>query len=212
MIPGVASLALRDGVPPMIYIPLAQSAGMGPPGSTTFNVSVRATGGSPAALARAVGAALTAVDADVAFTFRPLEDYVDAALAQERLVAMLSGFFGLLGLLLAGLGLYGITSYSVALRKTEIGIRLALGAAPAGVMRLVLSRVALLIAAGVAAGAVASLWASRFVATLLFGLEARDPTTFVAAGAMLAIVGVLAGWLPARRAAKTDPAIVLRSV
>jgi putative ABC transport system permease protein len=212
MIPGVASLALRDGVPPMIYIPLAQSAGVAPPSfSTTFSLSVRAAGGSPATLAPAVATALTAIDPDVAFTFRPLDDYVDASLSQERMVAALSGFFGLLGLLLGGLGLYGITSYSVALRRTEIGIRLALGAAPGGVMRLVLSRVALLVGAGVVVGAVASLWASKFVAALLFGLDARDPTTFAAAGVVLAVVGGVAGWLPARRASHTDPAIVLRS-
>jgi predicted permease len=211
MVPGVASLALRDEVPPMIYVPLAQSAGMGPPDSTNVSISVRSARGSPVLLARSVAAAIAGVDQDLALTFRPLSDYVNASVAQERMVAMLSGFFGVLGLLLAGLGLYGLTSYSVALRKTEIGIRLALGAAPAGVMRLVLSHVALLIAAGVVAGAIASLWASKFVSALLFGLEARDPSTFAAAGAVLVVVGVIAGWLPARRASQTDPAIVLRS-
>lgn len=211
MIPGVASLALRDGVPPMIYVPLAQSAGMGPPDSTAVSLSVRSAGESPVVLAPSVAASLTAVDRDLAFTFRPMADYVNASLAQERLIAMLSGFFGGVGLLLAGVGVYGVTSYTVNLRRTEMGIRLALGAAPGGVMRLVLRRVALLVGVGVLVGAIASVWAARTVATLLYGLDAHDPTTFVCAAVVLGAVGALAGWLPALRASRTDPTIVLRS-
>jgi ABC-type antimicrobial peptide transport system permease subunit len=142
---------------------------------------------------------------------RPLEDYVNALLGQERLVAMLSGLFGGLASLLAGLGLYGVTAYAVARRRTEIGIRMALGAAPAGVVRLVLSRVSMLVGIGVLVGAGLSLWASKFVATLLYGLEPRDPVTFVGAVVTLAAVGVVAGWLPAWRASRIDPAEVLRS-
>ncbi len=92
---------------------------------------------------------------------------------------MLSGFLGALALLLAGLGLYGVMSYAVSRRRTELGIRLALGAAPRAVVRLVLARVGLLVGAGVVAGAAASLWLSRFVAPLLYGLQPRDPVTLL---------------------------------
>ena len=147
---------------------------------------------------------------DLALTFRPLSDQVSAARTQERIVAMLSGFFGALALLLAGLGLYGVTSYAVTRRRAEIGIRMALGAAPAGVVRLVLSRVSLLVGIGVLVGTGVSLWASTFVATLLFDLEPRDPATLVGSAALLAAIGAIAGWVPAYRASRIDPAEVLR--
>jgi ABC-type antimicrobial peptide transport system permease subunit len=122
----------------------------------------------------------------------------------------LSGFFGALALLLAAVGLYGVTAYAVARRRTEIGIRIALGAAPACVVRLVLSRLAALVGLGVLIGAALSVWTSTFVASLLYGLEPRDPATLVGAAATLAAVGGLAGWLPAWRASRIDPAQVLR--
>lgn len=150
------------------------------------------------------------MNGDIAVTFRPLDDQVDAALMQARLVALLSGFFGALALLLAGLGLYAVTTYAVNRRRGETGIRMALGAAPAGVLTLVLRRVALLVAIGVIAGTAISLWASTFVSALLFGLKPRDPLTFAAAAVVLVAVGGLGGWIPARRAARLDPAQVLR--
>jgi len=116
-----------------------------------------------------------------------------------------------LALFLAALGLFGVTAYAVARRRTEIGIRMALGAEPAGVIRLVMSRVTVLIGAGVVIGAGVSLWASKFVAPLLYGLEPRDPATMIGATLVLSAVGVLAGWLPAWRASRTDPAEVLRA-
>jgi putative ABC transport system permease protein len=202
--------SLRDGAPPTMYVPLAQSAGSGAPGRTTIVINVRSAAGPPAALARSIGAALIAVDRDLAFTFRPLSDSLSASIAQERLVAMLSGFLGALALLLAGLGLYGIMSYAVSRRRTELGIRLALGAEPRAVVRLVLARVGLLVGAGVVAGTALSLWLSRFVAPLLYGLQPRDPVTLSAAALTLAAVGALAAWLPVRRASRIDPAEVLR--
>ena len=146
----------------------------------------------------------------LAVTVHPLTTQVDDSLARERVIALLSGFFGALALLLAGLGLYSVTSYAVSRRRTEIGIRMALGAAPGGVVRLVLSRVTLLVAVGVAIGGGVSVWASRFVETLLYGLEPRDPVTLVGAAVILGIVGASAGWLPAYRASRIDPAEVLR--
>jgi predicted permease len=202
--------SLREPVPATMYIPLAQHIDDRRPPPAAIAISVRPRSGEPALVARSVGAAIANVDKDLALTFRPLADQVNASLTQERVVAMLSGFFGGLALLLAGLGLYGVTSYAVSRRRTEIGIRMALGAAPTGVVRLVLSRVTMLVAIGVIVGAGASVWASKFVATLLYGLEPRDPVTLVGASITLAAVGALAGWLPARRASRIDPAEVLR--
>jgi putative ABC transport system permease protein len=200
---------LREPIPPTMYVPFEQ---MEDPMPTRPSVSlaVRAMAGSPSLLARSITDAIAGVNPDLALTFRPLTDQVNASLTQERLVAMLSGFFGGLALLLAGLGLYGVTSYAVSRRRTEIGIRMALGAAPGGVVRLVLSRVSILVGAGVLLGAGVSLWASRFVETLLYGLQPRDPATLVGAAVVLSAIGALAGWLPARRASRIDPAEVLR--
>ena len=146
----------------------------------------------------------------VAITFRPIADQVDAALTQERLVAMLSGFFGALALLLAALGLYGVTAYAVSRRRSEIGLRMALGAAPSGVVGMVLGRVALLVGLGVLVGLGTSVWASTLVAPLLYGLAPRDPLTMAAAAFVLGAIGALAGWIPALRASRIDPARVLR--
>jgi putative ABC transport system permease protein len=197
--------SLREPVPPTKYIPYAQRADA----PSDMSVSVRAANGSPVLLTKPLAAALSAVHPDLAITFRPLAEQVNAALIQERIVAWLSGFFGALALLLAGLGLYGVTSFAVSRRRTEIGIRMALGADPGGVVVMVLRRVALLVGLGTIAGVAMSLWASRFVTTLLYGLEPRDPLTLVAAVVVLAAIGAAAGWLPARRAARIDPARVL---
>jgi predicted permease len=199
---------LREPVPPTMYIPLAQlDEDFALP---SIALSVRSSTASPASLTRSVTASIAGVSPDLALTFRPLSDFVDAALTQERLVATLSGFFGSLALLLAALGLYGVTSYAVHRRRTEIGIRMALGAAPAGVVRLVLRRVAWLVGAGVVAGALVSIWAARFVEALLWGLTPNDPVTLIAACIVLPLVGGLATWVPAWRASHIDPARVLR--
>jgi putative ABC transport system permease protein len=211
---GVAADAVytspRNPMPPTFYLPLAQFDYLADLGIRTINLSIRARTGSPMTLTRSVAAAAATVNPQLALTFRPLADQIDASLTQERVVAMLAGFFGALALLLAGLGLYGVTSYAVSRRRAEIGIRMALGAAPAGVVRFVLARLTLLVAIGVAAGAGVSAWASRFVATLLYGLEPRDPVTLAGAALVLGAVGALAGSLPACRASRVDPAEVLR--
>jgi predicted permease len=201
--------SLREPAQPTIYTPLAQFEG--PQGAlANINLIVRSSGGLPALLTRSVATAIASLDPGLALTFRPLAEQVNASLTQERLIALLSGFFGAVALLLAGLGLYGVTAYSVTRRRAEIGIRMALGSAPAAVVRLVLSRVSWLVGIGVAIGALVSLWASQFVATLLYGLEPRNLTTLIGAALVLAAVGLFAGWLPAYRASRIDPVQVLR--
>jgi ABC-type antimicrobial peptide transport system permease subunit len=124
---------------------------------------------------------------------------------QERLLAILSVVFGALAVLMAAIGLYGVTSYSVNLRRAEIGIRLALGSTRRGVMRLLLSRVATLVAIGVGVGLLVSAFAARYLETLLFGLEPTDPATRVAAAVVLGAVGLAAGGVPALRASRVNP-------
>jgi putative ABC transport system permease protein len=200
--------SLREKAPPTIYVPLEQSVAATRP---IVSLSVRSAGGSPAALARGVGAALSEVDRSVAFSFRPLEDQVNASLAQERLLAMLSAFFGVLALLLAGLGLYGITSYAVTRRRTEIGIRMALGAQAATVIRLVLGRSLAMTALGIVLGLVLAVGVTRYLESMLFGLTPSDPATFIFVTVMFAAMATLAAFLPARRATKVDPLIALRA-
>ncbi|MGH9419388.1 MAG: FtsX-like permease family protein, partial [Thermoanaerobaculia bacterium] len=201
------SRSIREPLRPTIYLPLSQWDS--PLLQYTFYIGVRSSG-SPALVARTVGSALRGINDDVTLTFEPLAQQVDESLAADRVLAMLSGSFGAVALLLAGLGLYGVTAYSVARRRIEIGIRMAIGAAPANIVRMVLSRVSLLVGVGVLAGAGLSVWVSTFLASLLYGLEPRDPATLVGSAVALAAVAALAGWLPAWRASRIDPAEVLR--
>jgi predicted permease len=199
---------VREAHAPTTYRALAQNDD--PLLFTNFFITLRASAGSPALLSRSVSSVLTGMNRDLGLTLRPLAAQVDDTLAQDRVIALLSGFFGALALLLAAVGLYGVTAYAVARRRTEIGIRMALGAAPASVVRLVLSRVSLLVGIGVLVGGGVSLWASKLVASLLYGLGPRDPATLVGAAMTLAAVSAMAGCLPAWRASRIDPAEVLR--
>jgi predicted permease len=201
--------SLREPIGPAMYEPLTQNDWPFP--LAGIALSVRASAGSPAPLTRSVTAAITGVDANLAFSFRTLADQINASLTQERLLALLSGFFGALAMILAALGLYGVTAHTVNQRRMELGIRMALGAAPAGVVRLVMSRVAVLVFAGIVIGISVSEWLARFIASLLYGLEPRDPATLAAAAVLLAVCGGLAAWLPARRASRVDPATILRN-
>jgi predicted permease len=200
--------AVRDPIPPVLHLPVAQAHGGTAP--ARLSLSVRAASGSPALLTRSVAEAISRVDRDVSLTFRPLASYIDGALVRERLLAMLSGFFAALALLLAGIGLYGMTSYAVSRRKAEIGIRMALGARSSRVVVMVLRGIAIPVGLGVACGAALGYWAAQYVGTLLYNLDARDPLTFGGAALFLCAVSAFAAWLPARRAARIDPARVLR--
>jgi predicted permease len=205
---GVVSDAIyrnvRAGVVPTTYFPFQQ---LGRPG-TSFNLTTDV--GQSAEARRALAASLAGLDARVSFAHRDLNEQVRATMAQERLVAVLSGFFGALALLLAGLGLYGVTSFAVSRRTNEIAVRMALGAPASSVVRMVLRSAGLLLAAGAVAGIALALWTSTFVGSLLFGLTPRDPFTIGAAVAALAVTALVAAWLPARRAARLDPTAVLR--
>jgi putative ABC transport system permease protein len=196
----------RDGVVPTLYLALTQIGRL----STSATLSAHLVSDSASAR-RALASALGQVDPTVALTFRSFDDEIRRSVAQERLVALLSSFFGALAIGLAALGLYGVTLYGVRRRRTEIGVRMALGANPAAVVRLVLRRVGWLVGVGIVAGAALSWWAARFVAaSLLYGLQARNLSTFALAAAVLGTIGTLAGWLPAHRAARVDPTEVLR--
>jgi len=202
--------SLRDAKPPTVYVAFGQeNAEFVTPNA----LAIRAAPGlRPMTLSRSVTDAIGRVDANLSLTFRPLREQVDDQLVRERLVALMSGFFGVLALAMAGVGLYGVTAYAVSCRRTEIGVRMALGADTSRVVRLVVGRVARLVAVGVIIGVGISLWAAKFAAALLYGLEPRDTLTIAGASVALAIVAALAAWLPARRAARIDPAEVLRSV
>ena len=206
VVPNAIYRSARAGITPTMYVPLAQV----PTRRANLGFTVRSSVAA-GRLARDLGDALTRTEPSAAFTFRRMDDLVDASLSQERLLATLAGSFGGLALVLAALGLYGVTSYSVSRRRAEIGIRMALGADRVSVARLVMRRVAALLTVGLTIGVAVSAWASRFVGTLLFGLEPRDARTFVSAAIVLIAVGALAGWLPARRASRSDPMYVLRN-
>jgi predicted permease len=206
----VYATSLRDAIEPTIYLPLAQCGDVWLPFLTSMNLSVRSSGGSPALLTKSVAAAIGGVNPELALTFHSLSGQVDASLTQERVLAQLAELFGALALLLAGLGLYGVTSYAVNRRRVEFGVRMALGATPGSIVGLVLVRVSTLVLVGLLIGATASVWASKFVALLLYGLEPRHPSTVVGAAGLLAAVAGMAAWLPARRASRIDPAVTLR--
>jgi predicted permease len=168
-------------------------------------------GNEPAAsLIPSVKAAVDEVNHDITLQFRTLALQVDESLGRERLLATLSGFFGALALALAVIGLYGVMSYNLARRRNEIGIRMALGAEQARVLRMVLGEVAILLVAGLALGLAVAVFSTRLLAGFLYRLEPNDPTTLVTAGVVLAVSAVVAGLLPARRAANLDPMTALR--
>jgi ABC-type antimicrobial peptide transport system permease subunit len=139
-----------------------------------------------------------------------LSDHIGRSLVQQKLIARLASFFGLLALLLACIGLYGLMSYAVARRTKEIGIRIALGAGKSNVLWLILREVLILVVIGIVVGLVAALSTTRAATALLFGLKPNDPLTIAFATLLLLVVAIVAGYLPARRAARVDPMVALR--
>jgi putative ABC transport system permease protein len=206
----VRSVRLGDAPPPTAYLPAAQR-----PGAFVYDLDVRLAGGPEGPLQAGVIAALRRAITEVepnlpVFSVITMGEQVERSLARERAVARLTGFFGALALLLAAIGLYGVMSYSVARRTNEIGLRMALGAPRSQVLGLVMRDTARLVAAGVAAGLVAAVATTRLAASQLFGLGAFDPPTVVTATLAMVAVALAAGFLPARRAADTDPMVALR--
>jgi putative ABC transport system permease protein len=174
-------------------------------------VVVRAHG-DPTAMAASERRALAQIDPEQpAAEIKTLNDYVARAVATPRFTAMLFGAFAALALVLAGFGLFSVMAYSVAQRRREIGIRMALGAQPAAVRSLVLSQALWLGVVGLAVGLAGALAATRVLGALLFGVSASDPATFGAVSAALLFVMLAAAYLPARRATRVDPMIALRA-
>lgn len=198
-------LDLREDFRPTAYVAASQNAK--PRNTVTYELR---TAVSAAALAQEAKRAVAGIDPNASLQFKTLAAQVDQSLSRERLLATLSGFFGGLALLLATIGLYGVTSYSVARRRNEIGIRMALGARQSSVLRMVLTEVAILISIGLTIGFAISLGAARFIASFLYGVKASDPRTFSIAAALLALVAAIAGFVPARRASRLDPMEALR--
>jgi predicted permease len=169
------------------------------------------TQGRPKDLISGIRNELRATGADILVTdVLTLDEQIEHSLSQERLVSTLSTFFGVLALLLACIGLYGVMAYNVARRTREIGIRMALGAPRGSVLNMVLKETLLMVFAGVVVGLTAAFATTRLISGLLFGLAPNDPATVVLAAALLIGVAVLAGYIPARRATKVDPLVALR--
>ncbi|MGA8593752.1 MAG: ABC transporter permease [Bryobacteraceae bacterium] len=198
-------VSLREETPRMVYIPASQAA-VHP--AESF---VARTAGEPAAFVGVIRELARDAEPNARVTsVRTMADQMDETLVQERLIAKLSGVFGLLALLLAAVGLYGVMAYAVGRRTNEIGIRRARGARRSDVLMLVLGETLLLIFLGLMAGIPIALACGHWVAALLFGLSPTDSTTILAAATLLAATAIAAGAIPAYRAAKVDPMIALR--
>jgi ABC-type antimicrobial peptide transport system permease subunit len=196
---------LREEPLRMVYVPYRPG-----PWNAQFALHVR-TVGDPTALAGTLRQAVAAIDPSApVFNVRTAEEEIGRSLLRERLLATITALFGALALLLAALGLYGVLSYGVAQRTREFGIRIAVGAAAARIVKLVMQEAVWMIVAGVAIGLGLSWAAGRIVRALLYGVEPRDPFSALIAVAVLAVVSGLAAWLPARRASRVDPIRALR--
>jgi predicted permease len=205
----IKSRTLGEELRPVLYRSLAQSIA-GDPSVMGYSLLVR-TSGNPAALVGAVRGEVRSLDPAMAiFNVETMEQHLRNALFLPRLAATLFGVFGFAGLALAGVGLYGVMSYSVSRRTREIGIRLALGAPIGRVQRLIVRQGMGLAVIAVALGLPASWAVARFSASFLYGVRPHDPMTFVAVPLFLTTIAFLACWVPARRATSVDPQAALR--
>jgi putative ABC transport system permease protein len=186
------------------YIPHSQA-------QNAFMTLVLRTSGDPTSLTGAVRGAISQLDKDLpVFRVKTMEQFVADSMAQRRFAMTLVGIFAAVAMALACVGLYGVLSYSITQRSHEIGIRMALGAQVADVLRLVVGQGMLLALAGVAMGIVGAFLLTRLMANLLFEVKERDPLTFVAIALLLTLVALVACFVPARKATKVDPMVALR--
>lgn len=194
---------LATATPPVAYASVGQL-----PIADTLLVRVN---GDPMGVAAQVRALVRDIDQGLAiFGVEPLGQTLAASLSRERFTTTLLGLFAALTLLLACMGVYGVLSHGVAQRTTEMGLRLALGAQPSGVVRLVMRQGFALVAAGLVVGLAGALLLGRLISPLLFGVTTTDPLTLIVAPLIMCAAALLAAWLPARRAARVDPAVALR--
>jgi predicted permease len=199
--------ALDADVAPMIYMSNFQVTS----GISRHAVFVIRTAGDPASLANAARREIWSVDKDLpVFGVTTMKDVLANSVAQRRFSMSLLGGFAVLALLMAGIGLYGVLSYSVSQRMHEMGLRLALGANARDLMQLVVGQGIRVVLAGVALGLIASFAATRLLAGMLFGVSPLDPLTFAVVVAVLVLAAVLASFIPARRATRVDPMVALR--
>jgi predicted permease len=195
---------LREATPPMTFAPAAQF-----PDAIGWTVLfIRSS--SPSGVMNTLRQKLRTFSPAINVEFHVLQTDVQNGLVRERLMAVLSGFFGILAALLAMIGLYGVISYIVALRKNEIGIRMALGASPGSVIRIIVRQTLTLLGVGIGAGLVLAMAAAKGADSLVFGLEANDPLTLLGAAGFLAAVSLAASYIPAYRASRVDPMNALR--
>ena len=200
------------GIDPEFYQPIAQLNEMAWDWTRRSLFIAARTDADPAALAPGVRRAVASVDPGVPlFAERTMEQRMAATLETARFASTLLGLLGTVGLMLAAVGIYGVISYFAAQRTFEIGIRLALGATRGNVLRLVVRQAAIPVAAGIAIGALGATVAARAIATVLVNIKPHDPLTFAGVAALLAVVALLAAFIPARRAAALDPTRVLNA-
>jgi len=199
--------SLADTPPAMVYLAVAQGESY-----VLRDLEVRTAPGALPAVAGRLRRTLAEVEPGLpVLDVTTMDEQLARSLGRERAIARLTGFFGLLALLLSAIGLYGVMSYNVSLRRNEMGLRIALGSPPREVLGLILRESLALTLAGMACGLLAALLLSRLVAGQLFGIASYDPPALAGAALVLAAVALAAGYLPARRAAETDPMIALRA-
>src|SRR5262249_50070573 len=196
---------LREEFRPIIYTTRAQD----PSASPGDNFLIRSRLSQTETVA-AVKRLLNEINPAITVSFQSFKPMIEATILRERLMATLSGFFGLHALLLACIGLYGILSYAVASRINEIGVRMALGAQRQDVFWLILREALWLVIAGLALGAPMIFAVTRLASTLLFGLTPTDPVSLLSAALLMLLVSLGAGYLPSRRATRVDPMVALR--
>ncbi len=195
---------LGERAQPYVYRPVLQSF------DPMMTLVVR-TAGEPHSVATAIREQIRALDPKLPVAdMKPMQAQLDLSLLPSRLAAWTLGGFGILALLLAGLGIYGVVSYAVAQRTREIGVRMALGASETNVLRLVLREGLLVIGIGVSAGLMLAAVVTRLITGFLYGVGATDPLTFVGVPILLSLVAIAASFVPARRATKVDPIVALR--